>query len=141
MQCVKLVCDCQTKELSNSLIVQANPCCLPVCTSQCHKRRILLPFTLIAKEVHKNAAEGLTSACGVPMSFSSESVRQKTESPKKLHKETQEKANPNGRIYRATSQRLYLHPRRFFLWVPRAVSFLFRQKSVSKLNRNSCLCL
>ena len=79
MQCVKLVCDCQTKELSNSLTVQANPCCLPVCTSQCHKLRILLPFTLIAKEVHKNAAEGLTSACGVPMSFSSESVRQKTE--------------------------------------------------------------
>ena len=86
MQCVKLVGDCQTKELSNSLIVQANPCCLPVCTSQCHKRRILLPFTLIVKELRKSAAEGLTSACGVPMSFSSESVREKTE-PQKCARE------------------------------------------------------
>ena len=86
MQCVKLVGDCQTKELSNSLIIQANPCCLPVCTSQCHKRRILLPFTLIVKELRKSAAEGLTSACGVPMSFSSESVREKTEPPKNYTK-------------------------------------------------------
>ena len=92
----------------------SRPHCLPLRTSQCTNSAFCFPFTLIVKELRKSTAEGLTSACGVPLSFSSESVRQKME----LQENTQrnaEKGNPNGKIYRATSQRLYLHPGRFVL--------------------------
>ena len=47
----------------------SRPYCLPLRTSQCTNSAFCFPFTLIVKELRKSTAEGLTSACGVPLSF------------------------------------------------------------------------